>query len=519
MKKTVSVNIKGMNFLIEEDAYELLQDYMKRLAHNLRSEKGNKEIIEDIELRIAELCSAKLTDKKQVIEIEDIETILENLGDPSQFIDEDAESFESYTKNERSDSSSKSNDKRLFRDIDNATIAGVCAGIANFFNIDVVIVRAIFIIVFLFGGFGLPLYIILWVIVPKANSTIDKLRMRGKAITVESVRDEVETAAERLKNESKSFANRIRKDDSYNQRFSSVGRFITVAFGAGLLMMGLFFLVMFSIFGVSEMQYIPVQSDSGFLSFSQFGELVLNNEEDLNWAWIGGLLAGFSVILFILLLGVKIIFRIRNKWSKMSLGFLFTTGFIGTVICIIIGIRTGREMTIEGEMEREIGAVYANELTLIAHGSTYKKQDDFQVKSDGRYGMLGLQGNSIQEGGIEFEYRLSKDSLFHVYQNLSAHSHSHKLALEKAKNIRHAVSLDSTILNVNSYYTFPKADKLRDQKVYIVIEIPKDGTVKINNQIIRLGVENSDENIDEFYREEGYLENDGEYDHWDNHHF
>ena len=72
MKKTVSVNIKGMNFLIEEDAYELLQSYMDRLTHSLRNEKGSKEIIEDIEFRVAELCSHHLNEKKQVIEKEDI---------------------------------------------------------------------------------------------------------------------------------------------------------------------------------------------------------------------------------------------------------------------------------------------------------------------------------------------------------------------------------------------------------------------------------------------------------------
>ncbi len=65
MKKTVSVNIKGMNFLIEEDAYELLQDYMNRLSHGLRNEKDSKDIIEDIELRIAELCTSRLNDKNK----------------------------------------------------------------------------------------------------------------------------------------------------------------------------------------------------------------------------------------------------------------------------------------------------------------------------------------------------------------------------------------------------------------------------------------------------------------------
>lgn len=514
MKKTVSVNIKGMNFLIEEDAYELLQDYMNRLSHGLRNEKGNKEIIEDIELRIAELCSAKLTDKKQVIEIEDIESILETLGDPAQYIEDDSDESKAYSTNER-ESSTRSSEKRLFRDVDNAAIAGVCSGISNFLNIDVVIIRAIFVIVFLFAGFGLGLYIILWIIVPKANTTIDKLRMRGKEITVDSVKEEVESAAQRLSKESKNFANRIRKDEYFSRRFNSVGRLIAAGIGSIMILTGLFFLVMFIIFGISGLQFIPVQSDNGFLSLPEFGELLLTSESDVNWAWIGALLAGFSGIFFILLLGVNMVFRIRNRWSKMTLGLLFFTGFIGTVICIFIGAKTSREMVIEGEIEREIGTVQTEQLIITSHESNLKQRSDYQVKSNGRYGMLGLQGDNIHESGIHFEYRLSKDSLFHVYQNFTAHSHSHKLALRKAENIKHSTSLDSNILHVNTYYTYPKVDKLRDQEVYIIIEIPKDKTVKINNQVIKLGSEDFEEKIiDEFYEEDGFLENDGEYNHW-----
>ena len=204
MKKTISVNIKGMNFLIEEDAFELLQNYINKLTAVLQNENGGKEIIEDVELRIAELCGLQLNERKQVIEKEDIETILSTLGDPDLYIDESEQETSSQANNSNaSNSSNQATDKRLFRDVDNATVAGICAGIANYLHIDVVIIRIIFVLFFLFGGFGFPLYIILWLVIPKANSTIDRLRMRGKAITVDTVREEVESAAERINKESK----------------------------------------------------------------------------------------------------------------------------------------------------------------------------------------------------------------------------------------------------------------------------------------------------------------------------
>ena len=91
MKKTVSVNIKGINFLIEEDAYELLQDYLDRLSQTLKNVEGSKEIVEDVELRIAELCSSKLSESKTVIELEDIESIIAALGNPEDYVEEDDE--------------------------------------------------------------------------------------------------------------------------------------------------------------------------------------------------------------------------------------------------------------------------------------------------------------------------------------------------------------------------------------------------------------------------------------------
>ena len=514
MKKTTSIHIKGMNFLFEEDAYELLQDYMDRLNHGLRNEKGNKEIIEDIELRIAELCSSMLNDKKQVIEIEDIQSILETLGDPSQYIDEAEEAKSTYSK--ETFEASKNKDRHLFRDLDNATIAGVCAGIANYFKIDVVIIRAIFVVVFLFGGFGLPLYIILWIIVPKAKSTIDKLRMRGKAITVDSVREEVENAGNRLTKETNKISNRLRNDGTIHSRVSSIGRFISVIFGTGLILFGVFWLVMLLIFGVAGLQFIPVQSDTGFLSLSDFSNLVLSNEKDNSMAWIGGLILGFSAIFFVLLLGIKLVFKIRNKWSERALGLLFTAGFIGTIICVFIGLKTGRDMTTEGEIERLVGSVQCEQLMIQSHHSNTRKAGRFEVKMDDAKIFITLKGENIEEGGIHFEYRLSEDSLFHIRQNLSAHAHSHRSAVAKAKNIKHSVSLDSAVLHVNAHFSFPKSDKLRDQEVYIIIEIPEGKSVNINGQIIRLGSDEFTEEImDEYYEEDGILKRDGTYDHHD----
>lgn len=517
MKKTISVNIKGMNFMIEEDAFELLQDYLDRLEGGLRHEKGQKEIIEDIELRIAELFTVKLNEKKQVVEIEDVQEVLEMLGDPSLYIEDSNTAGEQKFYNDNAKSAKQHSERRLFRDVENGRIAGVCQGISNFLNVDVIIVRLVFVLMGFFAGFGIPLYIILWVVVPQAANTIDKLRMRGRPITVESVREEVENAAERIKNESNAFANRMRrKKDAMGslaneERMSSLSRLLRTVIAMGFILTGLFLFVCFMVFGFGELQFIPIENEFGFMSLSQVGELVLANNDDYEWAWIGGILISFSVIFFLWLTGVNILFKIRSRWMKASFGALILIGTIGVGICFFIAARTGRDLAAEGELEREIGVVNVNELVIEPQFARLSKYSNYEVKSNGNFNML-IKGNTVQASDIEFIFKSSKDSLFHISQNLSAHSSSHYIAFKKAKNIRHKLYLDSSRLFVNAYYSFPKADKLRNQEVKIIIAIPTGKQVKINDQIIHLMPEVNEDVLDDeprvIYR---WLHSNGEF--------
>ena len=511
MKKTVSVNIKGINFLIEEDAYELLQDYLDRLQRNLKNEEGSQEIFEDVELRIAELASSKLSDSKTVIELDDIKSILAALGNPEDFIDEEESSqFESFD----SKSSTENTEKRLFRDTDSAVVAGVCAGIANFFKIDVVFIRALFIVIFFFAGFGVPVYIIMWIIVPKAKTTIDRLRMKGKPITVETMREEVENAADRLKNGSKKFADKIRKGDGYSDTVSRGARFISVFFGLGFVFFGLMFLVVFIIFGIGSTEIVPVHGEYGFLSAAEFGELVLTNSSDFNLFWWGAFMGTSCAILFALLIGSMLIFRLYNKWAKFSLLGLFLIGLTGGIICGIVGARTGRDFFSEGEGERIVGSVKSMELIVIPQLDESVSKDGFKVKSDND-GFWEMNDKFIIMDHINFKYIRSNDSLFHVRQNFQARSYSNKTALMKSENIRHKANLFGDTLLLDTKFKFPRKDKLRDQGVEIIIEIPENGKVKIGNQIIVLDKLRQEDNDYTNYRERGSMEGDGEYYHND----
>lgn len=519
MKKTVSVNIKGINFLIEEDAYEKLENYLLRLKHSLNNQEGADEIIEDIEIRIAELCTKNLDDKREVVELADIEKILETLGDPSQFVDEEDESSftdKKFSSQTHEDTSNSKNEKRLFRDTDNAQIAGVCQGIANYFNIDVVIIRIIWALIFFFGGFGLLLYIILWIVIPKANTSIDRLRMKGKPITVETVREEVEQAADKFSKNTKKFAANLKTDKSYSDHINTIGRFVSVAFALFSVLIGIGFLISFLVFILGGFQFIPAKTDTGFLSLTQLGELVLSSKEDVGSAWIGGLMLSISVITFFFLFGFYILFRLKNKWTKYSLAGLIVTGVIGAIICISVGIRTGRDMAIVGEIERSIGQTTSEQLTIVPQFQQLNTDPKVKIKSSNGSWMAELKGDKIYESRIRFNYRESADSLFHIYEIAESHAHTLESALKRAKNIQHDIVIIGDSLLVGTDFNYPKTDKFRAQNLRVLVEIPKGKSVLINGKIIRLGHEYDEENNNyKKPKENGRLHGDGRYVHED----
>jgi len=511
MKKTVSVNIKGTNFQVEEDAYELLQDYIDRLTAALGTEEGSQEIIEDIELRIAEICASKLSEFKTVIELKDIEEILNTLGDPSDYVETDtAESGFAESQSSSDRSYNEKAERRLFRDPESAMLGGVCAGFANYFNIDVVIMRVIFVFL-LFIGFAIPLYIILWIIVPKAESTIDRLRMKGRPITVETVKEEVDDAAERLRTGTRNLSDRIRSDKHYKQRVSRGKQILRTLFGIGFTAGGFIFLIGFIVFFVEGFEFLPVKGDGGFMSITEYGELSLNSPTDVRWMWIGGLMGAISGIVLLFSLGILLIFQLFNKWTKLALGFLLLTGITGGIICTVIGIKAGRDLVSETEITYKVKSLDAEHLTIIPGSGVAMSNSKSTVRTTRNIGWFGVEGNALSMYGIDIEYMQSPDTLFHITKVYRASGYSQKKAKERCQHIKFRMDIRGDSLYMDTKYLFPKEDKLRGQEAGLIIEIPEGKSVHIDNRIVRLGDDLSDN--EEIIREEGYIRSDGSYEH------
>jgi phage shock protein PspC (stress-responsive transcriptional regulator) len=190
MKKVINITIGSIVFAIDEDAYGALASYLEQIKSNLKNSDDTKEIVDDVEIAIAEKFIARNRSEKLAVTIADVEMVIGELGSPVEF--GSGESGEAAT--EQTTTSRESVDdtkKRLYRDPDDAVIAGVASGLANYFGIDPVVVRLIFVISFFFNGMGLLAYIILWLVVPVAQTTADRYAMRGEKVTLRDISQRV----------------------------------------------------------------------------------------------------------------------------------------------------------------------------------------------------------------------------------------------------------------------------------------------------------------------------------------
>ncbi|MGB2685967.1 MAG: PspC domain-containing protein, partial [Olleya sp.] len=185
MNKTVNINLAGIFFHIDEDAYLKLQRYLEAIKRSFTDSQGRSEIIADIEIRIAELFSERMKTDRQVIGNKEVEDIITIMGQPEDYlVDDEIFEDEPTPKSHASSRSKNSNAKKLFRDTENSYVGGVCSGLAHYFNIDVIWVRLVWILLVFGAGTGIFLYILLWIFIPEATTTADKLNMTGEEVTI-----------------------------------------------------------------------------------------------------------------------------------------------------------------------------------------------------------------------------------------------------------------------------------------------------------------------------------------------
>jgi len=186
MNEIKHIHLGRQSFTVSVEAYKELHDYLNEIKAQVGKAAG--DVVDEVELRMAELLIERGIADEKVVLPEDVHYLKEQLGEPHDFKDEDEDTAP------EADKSGEPGTKRLFRDSDNAMFAGVAAGLGAYFGVDAVIIRLLFVLLTFFGGSGILIYIVLWLIIPEARTNSERLQMRGKAVTVDSLKEVIDRA-------------------------------------------------------------------------------------------------------------------------------------------------------------------------------------------------------------------------------------------------------------------------------------------------------------------------------------
>ncbi len=482
MNKTVDINLANILFHIDEKAYNKLQRYLEAVKRSFAGTPGSDEILADIEARIAELFQEKLENERQVITLKEVDEVITIMGQPEDYmVDEDI--FEDAPKTEGAPR--KEHVKKLYRDIDNKYIGGVCAGLEHYLGFDALWIRLIFIFLALFTGFGFIAYILLWILVPEAATTSQKLDMKGEPVNISNIERKVkegfDDVAERVKNVDYDHIGKKVKNGGHKFFdalgniimffFKVIGKFIgilLIIIGAATLI-GLF-VGLFTV-GILDVIHIPGLD---------FYDIVNSTDAPV---WLVTLLAFFAVgipFFFLLYLGLKILVNNLKSIGNIAKFSLLGLWLLSLITLAVLGIKQASAHAYTGNTNLEE--------TLFANGTVpdtllirMKNSDLYEYQEN--TGIYGMTVTHDKEGervlfseGVYFDLRKSEDSLAHIRIRREADGSSFEDARERAGQIAYSYAVEGHDVILDNFLTTGIASKVRDQKVRITLMVPA-GTV------------------------------------------
>jgi len=486
MKKTVTINISGIIFHIEEDAYEKLNNYLTTIKQYFdRTEDNGKEVFADIEARIAEILQEKVNGSKQVIVIDDIDEVVAIMGSPKDF-----EAF--YTQDEKAEPASQLGTeqkikRRLFRNSDDIVIGGVCSGLAAYLDLDAIWVRlAMFLLVF-FGGLSLWVYIILWIIIPQAKSTADKLAMKGEPATIDNIIKTVKEEANDLNQRinGKGILSNIIKTCSLILFW--IFKFLRRIVGLIILLIGLGLFVgyMAVLFGVSVAENIS--------DLKSWKGVIFDTNSDYVIAVLSFILIAGIPIFMLLFSGIKLLFKINfhNKWLNISAGLLW---LIGLILGINITFSTLKQF---GEISKikEVKTLHAVNDTLyvkLNHFPDIIKKYDFENSDDmetsfnnghRKYLFGNIENSQNIFGFTKLDVVESTNDSTEIMINYIARGKNKKDANANAKAIKCDVVYNNNQLIIDEVFKVINSSKFRMQSIDIKIKLPLSKIVFLDKDL------------------------------------
>jgi phage shock protein PspC (stress-responsive transcriptional regulator) len=491
MNKTIIININGIVFHIEEDAYEILKNYMTEVKRHFSNSADSLEITTDIENRIAEMFSEILEkESKQVIVEQDVKWVIEQMGTVADF-----ESAEEDNKTASGPFTYATESRRLFRDPDDHLVGGVCAGIANYFDIDAVWIRLAFAISFAFAGSGLILYIILWLVVPKAITRADRMAMKGEKQNLQGFKknfeDEISSVKQNLSNfghEAKPFVYKAR--DFVGDFFHHLGIFLR-GFGKVLIkFIGVFILL--ACFGAAIALVVGLVA---FVGFGQgnpnaFFPFRIVSNEYADKVYVTAFLVAFIPVLSIIIVTIKGIFNIGSIGKSTGSVFLVIwLCSLGVLLYYVTRITANfresasfTETVILKPTKNNTYYLKLNDIKYFSHDDSVRLdiKDHFRnmVVTDEDNNSFHNEPRSVT---INIEKSDVKDAV--LEESFSAKGSNYENALFNARNTSYVFAQLDTVLRFD--YTLRKRPNTswHDEEVELTLKVPLNSKVVIDQRL------------------------------------
>ncbi|MFV5689052.1 PspC domain-containing protein [Flavobacterium sp. ZT3R25] len=485
MNKTVNINLGGMFFHIDEDAYQKLTRYFDAIKRSLSNSSGHDEIIKDIEMRVSELLNDKQKSDKHVVGLKDVDEVIAVMGQPEDYIIED----ELKVSNNYSNNVNRRS-KKLYRDKEKGMIGGVAAGLGHYFGIDAVWIRIVLLLL-VFGGFGTGIlaYIILWVVTPEAITTSEKLEMTGEPVNISNiekkVREEFESVSGKIKNvDYDKYGNQIKTGAS--RIGNSFGDFIMTVFkvfakflGVILIITGIATLVclLIAVFTLGSSNFIDVPWQS-FIEAGNFTDYPI---------WSFGLLMFFAVgipFFFLTLLGFKLLSPNMKSIGNIAKYTLLALWIIAITILISIGIKQASEVAYEGK------TVQKETINLMPNDTLYVKfrYNDYYTKSiNDRENFKFVQDSAnnelIYSNNVRLQILHTDEKLPFIQIEKMARGKSFQDAKKRAEKIKYSIKIEGNNLILDNYLLTEVTNKFRDQEVEIFLYLPQGTLLKPDSSV------------------------------------
>jgi len=482
MKRTYTINISGSIFHIEEDAYEVLKKYLINLKKHFGEDDEGREILSDIEARIAEIFTEKMPDSQNVIIIGWVEEVIKTMGTPEDFVEEAGDEDEIST-------GPAKRKRRLYRDPDNRVFGGVCSGLGAYFRMDPVILRIIFVVLFFITtGGALIAYFVLRIAVPKAKTTAQRLEMKGQEATIrnieKSIRDEVKDVKESY--------NKFKKSDSYAKGKKSLEEAGEVTYNIFSLLLKIAVLI----FGIALII-------SGFIGFiGLISSLALGHSFVQGWPLIwapeihipaffdyflepGTVTAGIIAIGFIagipllamLFIGSKIVFRFKS--NNIAIGLSMLGVWLLSILFLVVlsagqlGNYKSRSSVV---ISKAVQCDTCQTLYLNLADEKYETyaEEDWDINN---FKIMVINGDEVMAGEPRLDVEKASGDRFLIVLKKICRGRSREDARESAEDIIYNYQEVDSIVFFDPYFFLDENRKWRDQEVHITVKVPEGKAV------------------------------------------